>query len=97
MIEGKYNIIVKTPLGPKKGSIVLSVKENSLSGTIELFGKQNTFDNGTINGNQCSFSGNLQSPVGKVAYETNGTIDGDSLTANAKTKQGDMPITGTRA
>ena len=96
MIDGKYNIIMKTPMGLKKGNVTLNAEGNSISGSLEILGKINTFENGTTDGKQCTFSGNLQTAMGKIAYVVEGTVEGDTLTAISKTKKGDMQITGSR-
>ena len=96
MIEGKYDIIMKTPMGAKKGAVILHVNGDSLSGYLDVLGNRNKFENGTVNGDSCMFSGELKTAVGKVAYVVEGCVDGDTLTAVSKTKKGDMQITGTR-
>lgn len=96
MIQGKYSVSLKTPMGLKKGVITLDVKGNSLSGSLEVFGKVNTFENGIVNGNNIKFSGVLQIPFGKIPYEVEGTIDGNKVKAIVKTAKSTMEAIGER-
>lgn len=96
MIDGKYDIIMKTPMGAKKGTAILHVNGNSVSGCLDVLGNSNTFENGTVNRDSCTFSGELKTAMGKIAYVVEGNVDGDTLTGTSKTKKGDFKITGKR-
>lgn len=65
MIQGKYNIKMKTPIGDKIGSISFEEKPDKLIGVLELMGNSNSFE-GKTNGNNFSFSGETITPIGKV-------------------------------
>lgn len=84
MIDGTYAIVMQTPMGPKKGRAVLHRRGNRVTGRLYILGKNNTFENGIVNGNHCAFSGELKTAIGKVAYTVEGSIEGDVV------------ITGTR-
>jgi hypothetical protein len=95
MIDGTYAIVMQTPMGLKKGRAILHQHGNRVSGRLALLDKSNTFENGTVNGNQYVFSGELKTAIGKVAYTVEGSIEGDGLNAVAKTVKGNLVITGT--
>lgn len=96
MVEGIYELILKTPMGAKKGELVLKVDGGSLNGSIIVKGKENPFEGGTVDGDSFTFSGELNSSVGKMAYDTHGIVDGDTLTGEAKAKKGTLKLNGKR-
>jgi hypothetical protein len=96
MIDGKYKISMKTPMGVKDGYLTLDTTGADLSGVLEILGKENPFSGGTADGDSVKFSGTFASIMGKTPYDGEGTIDGDTITGVSHTKMGDMPLTGTR-
>jgi hypothetical protein len=96
MVEGKYSIIMKSPMGPKKGVLNVEVEGSSASGSIEVLGKSNPFADGKVEGERISFAGSLQTSIGKLAYEIEASVDGDRIEGEAKSPKGTMKIAGTR-
>jgi hypothetical protein len=53
----------------------------------------NAFTGGTIDADgKVAFSGDLQTPMGKIPYTLTGTFRNGVIDALAKTKMGDIPI-----
>ena len=50
MVDGTYDLILKTPMGTKKGELILNVLDGLLSGAIIIKGVENFFDGGAVNG-----------------------------------------------
>ena len=96
MVEGKYSITMKTPLGVQKGVVTLNVNGDSLSGVFKALGTANNFNDGKVSGNNFTFSGRLRTMIGSISYVVEGAIDGDNITAVAKTSKGNFQITGKR-
>jgi hypothetical protein len=96
MIDGKYKISMKTPMGVKDGFLTFRTTGGALSGILEILGKENPFEGGTVDGDDLKFSGTFQSIMGKTQYDGEGSVDGDVLKGVSHTKMGDMPLTGTR-
>lgn len=65
MLEGKYNIKMKTPIGDQKGSITFELKDSKLIGTLEIMGRSNSFE-GIAEGDNFNFGGETSSPIGNV-------------------------------
>lgn len=65
MIEGLYNIRMKTPFGEQKGEITFKQNQDKLIGTFELMGNRNSFE-GTTDGKNFMFNGETKSPIGKM-------------------------------
>lgn len=96
MIDGNYSITLKTPMGLKKGELALIGKDGVLTGKMSALGKENEINPGTYDGDNFSFSGELKTAVGRLAYDLSGTADGNTISGVAKTKKGDLILKGTR-
>lgn len=96
MVDGTYSILLKTPMGAKKGEMTLVINGSELYGNIIVKGKENPFSDGRVDGDSFSFNGELMSSVGKLVYECDGSVSGNELSAIAKAKKGTLKITGTR-
>jgi hypothetical protein len=96
-IVGVWNIEVDTPIGYKTGQVAADWNADGvLVGTLTLFGNTTSFDDGAFDGTKFSFSGKLKMSFLKIAYQASGTLQGDTVSAVATTKFGDMPIVGKR-
>ncbi len=88
-----YEVVVSTPMGDMPGKAVVNSEGTSLSGMLSLMGHDNPFTDGTIDeGGNISFQGDLQTPVGKIAYTITGTLIGGVICAVARTRLGDLAI-----
>lgn len=94
MIDGTYQVILKTPMGAKKGELILKNENGILSGSMTALGKSNLLNPGTTDGQCFEFSGELQTAVGKLAYECKGQVKDDAISGIAKTKKGNMALSG---
>lgn len=98
MVTGKWNVSAKTPMGTMKFVFDMTAEGNALTGTVTFQGNASEITNGTINGNEFSFSTRLQTPMGVKATDIVGTADEDSLSGKATVKMmGTHAYTGTRA
>jgi hypothetical protein len=96
MIDGTFNISMKTPMGMQEGTITFNPNGDKFTGTIVVF-KKTTEMNGIISGNSFEIDANIKIILGSTKSHVTGTVDGDNLTAMADTTYGKMSITGTRA
>lgn len=96
MISGTYDVTLKTPMGVKKGQLILQDENGTLTGAMRVMGKENPFTPGICSGDRFSFSGALKTAVGRVAYDCDGTVTGGELTGVVKTKKGDLALAGKR-
>lgn len=98
MIDGTYHIQVETPLGRKRGKVVL--RTNGSAGTADIdapiIGKQHV--KGQVDGNTFSAKGTFSVKfVGKVNYSLTSEVVGDVAQIHIKTNKGNFELTGTRA
>lgn len=96
MIGGTYSIILKTPLGAKKGTLKLNEKGGTLTGSMSILGFRIRLRAGRCEGNSFKFSSRLRTPVRELAYNCEGTVTGDELTGVMTTSRSSMAISGTR-
>jgi hypothetical protein len=95
-IDGSYNILVSTPMGKQEARITLKTDGNSLSGIVAMKAGEQSFDNGTLSGNECALTVQVNTPMGRMDVEFKGTIDGDTISGQAKLPFGWADFTGTR-
>ena len=95
-MEGNYNITMKTPLGPQNGRIGFHSADGKLNGSLNIFGGENSFTGGTVNGNNFAFSGTIKAAGNQFHYSVKGTVNGGMFKAEATTKFGVMQIMGNR-
>lgn len=96
MEAARYDLIFRTPLGAKRGSVSFEpAADGTLAATVTAMGKSQTAQ-GTCEGNAFAFTGTTTTPLGTTEYEVTGTADGTSLAALCKTRKGDFKVTGKR-
>lgn len=95
--DGNWNVKMDTPMGAQQVTLTLVTDGNKLSG--KLVGAQGTmeFTDGTVDGNNLSWTVSLEQPM-PMKIDTTATVDGDSLTGEATLGAfGKAKLTGTRA
>ena len=96
MVDGTYQVRMRTPLGVKNGELILHSNDGTLNGSLVVMGKKNIFEPGTTDGKNFNFKGKIQNSVGKTDYVCSGSVNGDELSGIAKTKKGDLALNGIR-
>lgn len=78
MTDGIYDVVLKSPLGLKMGTLALSLQGGILKGSLTFFGKENPIIAGTVEGNTCVFTGNIVTAAGEREYKASVIIsEGD--------------------
>ncbi|MBR2786007.1 MAG: hypothetical protein IKD76_00640 [Clostridia bacterium] len=67
-----------------------------LAGYVDVMGKRNEFNNGTINGNNLSLKGKLSTGMMNVQYTIIGTVQGNILNLSAQTNMGNFNLQGNK-
>ena len=96
MVSGTYEIMMKPPMGVKKGEMILKEDGEKLSGSYVIKGKENSFADGTVSGDHFTFDGELMTSIGKMVYTCEGDVTGDEVTAKVVAKKGTLTISGKR-
>lgn len=92
IIDSTYEVLVSSPMGELPGKVRINIDGTSLSGVMSLLNNDNPFTGGTIENGRVTFSGELKTPVGKMAYDVTGTFIDGKIKAVAKTKMGNLEI-----
>lgn len=88
-----YDIVLHSPIGPKKGTLTLFREDDTYSADIYLMRHLNHFAVMATSAGEYCLSGALRTLVGDVACQIHLTING-ILTAVAETAKGIMRMEG---
>lgn len=96
MVDGKYSIVMQTPMGPVNGILTLKTDGEHLSGMLEAMGSRHPFTDGTVRGDECHFTNVFQTPLGKIQLSVKGLVQGEAFHATARTQMGVITALGKR-
>jgi len=96
-VEGTYKVMIKTPMGAKKSTIILELIGATLSGSVDGPGGLSEFTDGTVNGNEAKWAASGKTPFGMMKFEFTAVVDGDKISGVAKARMGSSKFEGTRA
>ena len=97
-VDGTYNIGVDTPMGTRTGKLTLKTDGGSLSGTYTTEEGENSFQDGTVSGEEVEFSVQISTPMGKFNLGFKGTVSGDAISGQVQLGDfGSSTFKGTRA
>lgn len=96
MVDGTYDVTVRIPFGTMRGTVMLASDGSACTATVQVDEKSQQAD-GTVEGDSFAFGGEAETPLGRLHYDIEGTADGETLSAVAKTKVGNLRISGRRA
>jgi hypothetical protein len=95
--DGTWNITMDSPMGAQQATLTLVTDGGSLSGKLAGPQGEMAFENGTVDGDNLTWTIALEQPM-PMQIETTATVDGDNLTGEAKLGSfGTAKLTGTRA
>lgn len=97
MIDGTYDVEAKTPLGTRRGRVVLATSGTECSADLSVDGKTKRLV-GTIEGDTVVFEGSVKMPFpfGRVYYVLAGCVVGDELIGLCRTNKFSFDVTGMR-
>jgi hypothetical protein len=96
MVEGKWNITLKTPVGDKSGVLDLRTEGATLTGSLSDGEHHAAITDGKIDGNKLSWSAKLTQPM-RMSIKFTATVEADRISGAAKHLLGKATFTGTRA
>lgn len=82
-VNGKWNLVIKTPMGEQKGVLSLAQEGDALSG--EMSGATGTvpIENGRVEGDRLKWNAKVTSPM-PITLEFDGAIEGGNLSGSVK-------------
>lgn len=97
MIDGTYKIALRTPQGTNDGSAVISSSGDAITANFTIDGIGSLRQSGTHEGDEFFLSGSTNLYlVGRIAYQLNGLVAGNSLKVTCETDKGTFDIAGSR-
>jgi len=96
-VDGKWEIVINSPLGAQKAVLDMTTSGDSLTGTQTAQQGSGPLENGKVDGNNLSWSAKISSPL-PLTLDFAGTVDGDKLSGSVKAGSfGSFPFTGSRS
>jgi hypothetical protein len=96
MVQGKWNITIKTPMGDKSGVLELKTEGTTLTGSLSDAEHHAAISNGKVEGNKLSWSAQITKPM-RMSFKFTATVEADRISGAAKHLLGKATFTGTRA
>jgi hypothetical protein len=95
MVDGKWNITLKTPRGDKSGVLDLRAEGATLTGSLSDGEHHAAITDGKVDGNKLSWSATITQPM-RMSVKFTATVEADSISGAAKHWLGKATFTGTR-
>jgi len=95
MVDGKWNVTIKTPAGDKSGVLELKTEGTTLTGAISGPDHFAEINDGKVDGNQLSWSAKITKPM-RLSLKFTATVEADRISGAAKHLLGKATFTGTR-
>lgn len=95
MVDGKWNVTIKTPAGDKSGVLELKTEGATLTGSMSGPDHFSEISDGKINGNQLSWSAKINKPM-RLSLKFTAIVEADRISGAAKYLLGKATFTGTR-
>jgi hypothetical protein len=96
-IDGKWNLVVKSPMGDQKSVVTFKEEGSTLTGTAEAQGNSQPIKDGKIDGANISWNVSITTPF-PMTLEFSGTWSGDSMSGKVKAGSfGSFDWSGVRA
>ena len=96
MVQGRWNIALKTPMGDKSGVLELQADGATLTGSLSDGEHHAEITDGKIVDNRLSWSAKITKPM-NMTFKFTATVDEDRISGDARHLLGKATFTGTRA
>ncbi len=94
MINGTYHVEMKTLLGEKIGKLTLNENGKTLSGVIDILGHCNELKGKILKNGMCILTGELVTPLRKMAFKAQGAITDKEVDMNLITDRDTLSLKG---
>ena len=96
MVQGKWNITIKTPMGDKSGILDLQVSGNTLNGSLSDAEHHVAISDGRVDGNKLTWKAKITKPM-RLSFKFTASIEQDRISGHARHLLGSATFSGTRA
>ena len=95
MVQGRWNIVLKTPMGDKKGVLELVTAGTTLTGSMSDGEHRAAISDGVVDGNRLSWTAKITKPM-RLSFKFNALVEEDKISGSARHLLGNATFTGTR-
>src|SRR6202023_1201758 len=96
MVQGKWNITIKTPMGDKSGGLDLTVSGKTLTGSLSDAEHHVAITDGRVEGNKLSWTAKIPKPM-RLSLKFAATVERDRISGRARHLLGNATFSATRA
>ena len=91
-----YEVTMMVPLGKRNGTLKIAVLDDKMTGYLTMFTETLPITEGTCNGEQLTFSGQMKTLLNTFGYVADGIITQDQIELQFHTERGEYPAVGRR-
>ena len=95
MVQGKWNITIKTPMGDKSGVLDLTVSGKTLTGSLSDAEHHVAISDGRVEGNNLSWKAKITKPM-RLSFKFSAIVEQDRISGDARHLLGSATFSGTR-
>lgn len=95
MWNRSYNVIMRTPIGARYGTVSVTVDNSTISGMLDILKKANPFHGNINEKGDCRIKGELTTLMRTIPYNATGRITKEALVLKLKGERESFEITGT--
>src|SRR5579872_3015550 len=95
-IAGKWQVVLNTPVGERRGVLELKVDGNSLTGSLSDGEHHALIMDGKIRGSELSWSAKIEKPM-RLTFKFSARVEKDKISGSARHMLGSATFTGVRA
>jgi hypothetical protein len=96
VIQGKWNITIKTPMGDRSGVLELKVDGKTLTGSLSDGEHHVVISDGLVDGNRLKWKAKITKPM-SMSFKFSATVDEDRISGDARALLGSATFSGTKA
>ncbi|HUV43262.1 MAG TPA: hypothetical protein VMW13_00375 [Dehalococcoidales bacterium] len=83
-VDGTYNVEINTPMGNQTVKLTLKADGDSLSGNSSGQQGEQSFDGGTVSGNEATWTIQVSGPMGQMKLDFKATVSGDEISGQVQ-------------
>ena len=96
-VDGTFNITMNTPMGTQSAKLTLKTDGDSLSGGVSGAQGEQSFDGGTVSGDDATWSIEISGPMGQMKLDFKASVSGDEISGTVQLgSYGSADFKGTR-
>jgi hypothetical protein len=95
VVQGKWNITIKTPMGDKSGVLDLTVSGKTLTGSLSDAEHHVAISDGRVEGNKLSWKAKITKPM-RLSFKFSAIVEQDRISGDARHLLGSATFSGTR-